>query len=309
VVVTAIPLYHIFALMVNFITYFSVGADNWLVANPRDMDGFVATLDQARPTVFMGVNTLYAGLVAHPKITEVDFSNLRLSGGGGAAVIAAVSAKWQEITGRIIHEGYGLSETSPVLTFNPTYLTEFSATTGLPMPSTDIRLLDEEGRDVAIGEAGEICAKGPQVMSGYWQQPEANAAAFTADGYFRTGDIGVFDEKGFLKIVDRKKDMILVSGFNVYPNEVEAVATACPGVMECACIGVADDKTGEAVKLFVVRTPNATLTAEELVAHCRKEMTAYKTPRAVQFLDALPKSNVGKILRRELRDRELAGKA
>jgi len=308
VIVTAIPLYHIFALMVNFITYFSVGADNWLIANPRDMDGFVQTLDQAKPTVFMGVNTLYAGLVAHPKIREVDFSNLRLSGGGGAAVIAAVSAKWQEITGQFIREGYGLSETSPVLTFNPMYLTEFSGTTGLPLPSTDIKLLDDEDREVALGEAGEICARGPQVMAGYWQKPEANKAAFTADGYFKTGDIGVFDEKGFLKIVDRKKDMILVSGFNVYPNEIEAVATACPGVLECACIGVPDEKTGEAVKLFVVRTPNATLTAEELVAYCRKEMTAYKTPRTIQFIDALPKSNVGKILRRELRDLEAAGK-
>jgi long-chain acyl-CoA synthetase len=302
VIVTAIPLYHIFALMVNFITYFSVGADNWLVANPRDMDGFVQTLNQAKPTVFMGVNTLYAGLVAHPKITEVDFSNLRLSGGGGTAVIAATSAKWREITGQIIREGYGLSETSPVLSFNPWYLTEFSGTTGLPMPSTDIKLLNDDGREVGFGEAGEICAKGPQVMTGYWEKPEANAAAFTADGYFRTGDIGVFDEKGFLKIVDRKKDMIIVSGFNVYPNEVEAVATACPGVMECACIGVPDDKTGEAVKLFVVKAPNATLTNEDLVTHCRKEMTAYKTPKIVQFIDALPKSNVGKILRRELRD-------
>ena len=302
VVVTAIPLYHIFALMVNFITYFSVGADNWLVANPRDMDSFVQTLNQAKPTVFMGVNTLYAALVAHPKIREVDFSNLRLSGGGGAAVIAAISAKWREITGQIIREGYGLSETSPVLSFNPWDLTEFSGTTGLPMPSTDIKLLDDEGREVGMGEAGEICAKGPQVMSGYWEKPEANAAAFTADGYFRTGDVGVFDEKGLLKIVDRKKDMIIVSGFNVYPNEVEAVATACPGVMECACIGVPDDKTGEAVKLFVVKAPNATLTNEDLVTHCRKEMTAYKMPKIVQFIDALPKSAVGKILRRELRE-------
>ena len=269
VIVTAIPLYHIFALMVNFITYFSVGADNWLVANPRDMDAFIQTLKDAKPTVFMGVNTLYAGLVAHPKIREVDFSNLRLSGGGGAAVIAAVSEKWREVTGQIIREGYGLSETSPVLTFNPMHLTEFSGTTGLPMPSTDIKLLDEEGREVGLGEPGEICARGPQVMSGYWEKPEANAVAFTEDGYFRTGDVGVFDERGFLKIVDRKKDMIIVSGFNVYPNEVEAVATACPGVMECACIGVPDEKTGEAVKLFVVKTANAALTPDDLGAHCR----------------------------------------
>jgi long-chain acyl-CoA synthetase len=302
VVVTAIPLYHIFALMVNFITYFSVGADNWLVANPRDMDSFIQTLKQAKPTVFMGVNTLYAALVSHPKITEVDFSNLRLSGGGGAAVIAATSESWRQITGQIIREGYGLSETSPVLSFNPMHLSMFSATTGLPMPSTDIKLLDDGDREVAIGEAGEICAKGPQVMRGYWEKPEVNATAFTADGYFRTGDIGMFDTRGFLKIVDRKKDMILVSGFNVYPNEIEAVATACPGVMECACVGVSDEKTGEAVKLFVVKAPNASLTVEDLVAHCRKEMTAYKAPKIVQFIDALPKSNVGKILRRELRD-------
>jgi long-chain acyl-CoA synthetase len=307
VIVTAIPLYHIFALMVNFITYFSVGADNWLVANPRDMDAFIKTLSDAKPTVFMGVNTLYAGLVAHPKIGEVDFSRLRLSGGGGAAVIAAVSDKWKEITGQIIREGYGLSETSPVLTFNPMHLTEFSGTTGLPTPSTDIKLLDEENNEVATGEPGEICARGPQVMSGYWEKPEANATAFTSDGYFRTGDVGVFDARGFLKIVDRKKDMIIVSGFNVYPNEVEAIATACPGVMECACIGVPDEKTGEAVKLFVVKAANAALTPDELVAHCRKEMTAYKMPKIVEFIDALPKSNVGKILRRELRDRE-AGK-
>jgi long-chain acyl-CoA synthetase len=302
VIVTAIPLYHIFALMVNFITYFSAGADNWLVANPRDMDAFIQTLKDAKPTAFMGVNTLYAGLIAHPKIREVDFSNLRLSGGGGAAVIAATSAKWREITGQEIREGYGLSETSPVLTFNPIHLKEFTGTTGFPMPSTDIKILDDNGREVELGQAGEICAKGPQVMSGYWEKPEANAAAFTPDGYFRTGDIGLFDDRGFLKIVDRKKDMIIVSGFNVYPNEVEAVATACPGVMECACVGVPDDKTGEAVKLFVVKAANAALTRDEVIDHCRKEMTAYKIPRIVQFVDALPKSNVGKILRRELRD-------
>jgi long-chain acyl-CoA synthetase len=302
VIVTALPLYHIFALMVNFITYFSVGAENWLVANPRDMDGFIETLKASRPSVFMGVNTLYAGLVMHPKIREVDFSRLHLAGGGGAAVVGATSAKWKEITGTFIREGYGLSETSPVLSFNPEYINEFSGTTGLPMPSTDIKLLDDDGKEVGLGEAGEICAKGPQVMSGYWQKPEANAAAFTADGYFRTGDVGVFDARGFLKIVDRKKDMIIVSGFNVYPNEVEDVASACPGVAECACIGTPDAKSGEAVRLFVVRAPNAALTAEEVIAFCRKEMTAYKVPRIVSFIDAMPKSAVGKILRRELRD-------
>jgi long-chain acyl-CoA synthetase len=302
VIVTAIPLYHIFALMVNFITYFSVGAANWLVANPRDMDGFVEILKQSKLSIFMGVNTLYAGLVAHPRFREVDFSNLRLAGGGGAAVLGATSDKWKEITGQFIREGYGLSETSPVLSFNPASITRFTGTTGLPMPSTDIKLLDDNGREVGVGETGEICAKGPQVMKGYWQKAEDNAAAFTADGYFRTGDVGVFDDKGFLRIVDRKKDMIIVSGFNVYPNEVEAVVAGCPGVLECACIGMPDQKTGEAVKLFVVKAPGATLTVEGLIGYCRKQLTAYKVPKTVSFLDALPKSAVGKILRRELRD-------
>ncbi len=302
VVVTAIPLYHIFALMVNFITYFSLGAENWLVANPRDMDGFIDVMRQARPSVFMGVNTLYAGLTMHPRIAEVDFSRLRLSGGGGAAVISTVSARWKAITGNFIREGYGLSETSPVLTFNPESIADFSGTTGLPLPGTDIKLLADDGSEVALGEAGEVCAKGPQVMRGYWNQPQANAASFTPDGYFKTGDVGQFDAHGFLRIVDRKKDMVIVSGFNVYPNEIEAVASACPGVVECACVGVPDEKTGEAVKLFVVPASGATLSAEDVSAHCRRELTAYKVPKVVRFIDALPKSTVGKILRRELRD-------
>jgi len=301
VIVTAIPLYHIFALMVNFLTYFSVGAQSWLVANPRDMDGFVDVLKQAKPSIFMGVNTLYAGLTMHPRIGEVDFSNLRLSGGGGSAVVGATSDKWKAITGNFIREGYGLSETSPVVSFNPASIQDFNGTTGLPLPGTDIKLIDDCGDEVALGEAGEVCVKGPQVMSGYWNQPEANSAAFTEDGYFRTGDVGVITPEGFLKIVDRKKDMIIVSGFNVFPNEIEAVASACSGVAECACVGVADDKTGEMVKLFAVKVPGASLTAEELIAYCRKEMTAYKVPKVVVFIDALPKSTVGKILRRELR--------
>jgi long-chain acyl-CoA synthetase len=302
VIVTAIPLYHIFALMVNFIAYFAVGADNWLVPNPRDFDSFIDTLKKARPTVFMGVNTLYAGLAAHPKTKEVDWSRLRIAGGGGAAIIPAVSERWQALTGKFILEGYGLSETSPVLSFNPTSVPTFTATTGLPLPSTDVKLLDKEGKAVAVGGTGEIVVKGPQVMSRYWQQPEATRQAFTEDGYFRTGDIGQFDAKGFLKIVDRKKDMILVSGFNVFPNEIEAVAPACPGVAECACVGVSDDKTGEAARLFVVRAAGATVTEAEVIAHCRKEMTAYKVPKQVVFVESLPKSTVGKILRRELRD-------
>jgi long-chain acyl-CoA synthetase len=301
VVVTALPLYHIFALMVNFISYFSIGAENWLVANPRDMDAFIDILARSRCTVVTGVNTLYNGLLLHPRIRQVDFSNLRVSIGGGAPVLAVTSERWKAATGRDILEGYGLSETSPVLTLNPMTRSGFSGTVGLPFPSTDIRLLDDEGRDVPIGDAGEVCAKGPQVMRGYWRKPEADAAAFTADGYFRTGDVGVFDARGFLRIVDRKKDMIIVSGFNVYPNEVEAVVASCNGVAECACVGVPDERTGEAVKLFVVRAPGAALTEDDVIRFCRGELTSYKVPKLVRFVEALPKSTVGKILRRELR--------
>ena len=301
VVVTALPLYHVFALMVNFISYYSIGAENWLVTNPRDMDGFVEILGKSRLTVFTGVNTLFSAITMHPKINEVDFSNLRVAIGGGATVLPTTSQKWKALTGKDILEGYGLSETSPILTLNPMTKTGFSATVGLPFPSTDIKLLDADDKEAAIGEAGEICAKGPQVMKGYWQKPDANAAAFTADGYFRTGDIGVFDAKGFLKIVDRKKDMIIVSGFNVYPNEVEAVAAACAGVAECACVGRPDEKTGETVRLFVAKAPGATLCEQDVIAHCRRELAAYKVPKEVRFLDTLPKSNVGKILRKDLR--------
>ena len=301
VVVTALPLYHIFALMVNFITYFSIGAENWLVPNPRDMDSLCDTLNKSRLTVFTGVNALFGGMMMHPKIKEVDFSNLRVAIGGGAAVLPITSERWKALTGNDILEGYGLSETSPVLTLNPMTMKGFSGTVGLPFPSTDIKLLDADDKEAAFGEPGEICAKGPQVMNGYWQKPEANAAAFTTDGYFRTGDIGVFDEMGFLRIVDRKKDMIIVSGFNVYPNEVEAVAAACTGVAECACVGRTDEKTGEAVRLFVAKVPGVTLTEDDVIAHCRRELSAYKVPKEVRFLDALPKSNVGKVFRKDLR--------
>ena len=301
VVVTALPLYHIFALMVNFITYFSIGAENWLVPNPRDMAGFVGTLKRAHCTVFTGVNTLFGGLLMQPNIGEVDFSRLRVAIGGGAAVLPTTSEKWKALTGKHILEGYGLSETSPILTLNPMTGRGFSGTVGLPLPSTDIKLVGENDAPVALGEPGEICARGPQVMRGYWQKTEANAAAFTADGYFRTGDVGVFDARGFLKIVDRKKDMIIVSGFNVYPNEVEAVAAACAGVAECACVGKPDEKTGEAIALFVAKIPGATVTEADVIAHCRRDLTAYKVPKEVRFLEALPKSNVGKILRKDLR--------
>jgi long-chain acyl-CoA synthetase len=301
VVVTALPLYHIFALMVNFISCYAAGAENWLVPNPRDMDGFIDVFKQARPTLFTGVNTLFGGLVMHPKIKEVDFSRLRATIGGGASVLPITSERWKALTGLDILEGYGLSETSPVLTLNPRTGTGFTATVGLPFPSTDIKLLDDQDQVVPVGEAGEICAKGPQVMRGYWEKPEANAAAFTADGYFRTGDIGVFDSQGYLRIVDRKKDMIIVSGFNVYPNEIEAVAASCSGVAECACVGTPDDKTGEAVRLFVVKAAGAALSEADVIAHCRRELTGYKVPKQVRFMEALPKSNVGKILRKDLR--------
>ncbi|MBL6616823.1 MAG: AMP-binding protein [Reyranella sp.] len=300
VVVTALPLYHIFALMVNFLSCYAAGAENWLVPNPRDMASFVDILKQARPTVFTGVNTLFGGLLMQPAIKDVDFSALRVTIGGGASVLPVTSERWKALTGMDILEGYGLSETSPVLTLNPVG-GDFSGTVGLPFPATEIKLLDDQDREVAPGEAGEICARGPQVMQGYWQKPEANEAAFTADGFFRTGDIGTFDQRGFLKIVDRKKDMIIVSGFNVYPNEIEAVAATCPGVAECACVGAPDDKTGEMVRLFVVRTLDAKLDEAAMIAHCRAELTAYKVPKQVRFVDALPKSNVGKILRKDLR--------
>jgi long-chain acyl-CoA synthetase len=300
-VVTALPLYHIFALMVNLLCAFSEGAENWLVPDARDIDALVDTFDASRCTFFTGVNTLYAGLAQHPRFAGTDFSALRFCIGGGAAVLPATSERWKEITGVHILEGYGLSETSPVLTLNPDTVEGFSATAGLPLAATHIKLLDEDGRECAPGEAGEICAKGPQVMRGYWNQPEATAAAFTADGYFRTGDVGVFDARGFLKIVDRRKDMVIVSGFNVYPNEVEAVAAACPGVAECACVGVPDPKSGEAVRLYVVRAPGSSIAEADVLAHCRNELTGYKLPRRVIFKEALPKSSVGKILRRELR--------
>ena len=300
VIVTALPLYHIFALTVNLIVSFSVGAENWLVANPRNLDSLIDIFKVARPTTFMGVNTLYAGLAGHPRIAEVDFARLRLAGGGGAATMPAVSARWEAITGTFIREGYGLSETSPVVSFNPGSVTRFTGSAGLPVPSTHVKLVND-GVEAAPGETGEICVKGPQVMTGYWNQPEATRAAFTADGYFRTGDVGAIDEQGFLRIVDRSKDMILVSGFNVYPNEVEAVVTAMSGVAECACIGVPDERTGETVKVFVVTRPNAVLSEEAVIAHCRTQLAAYKVPRQVSFVEALPKSTVGKILRRELR--------
>lgn len=301
VVVTAIPMYHIFALMVNTLSYFKFGAVNVLITNPTDMPAFVEEWSKWPVSVFSGVNTLYNGLLRTSGFADLDFSTLRISVGGGAAVQKAVSDRWKEVTGRNIKEGYGLSETSPVLTINPFGMSDFRSSIGLPLPSTDISLRDDSGNEVAQGESGELCAKGPQVMKGYWRRDDATAEVMTDDGYFRTGDIAVMDDTGFFRIVDRKKDMILVSGFNVFPNEIEAEVATMKTVLECACIGVPDERSGEAVKLFVVKA-DASLTADEVQAHCRKNLTGYKIPRQIVFIDAIPKSTVGKILRRELRD-------
>ena len=298
--VAALPLYHIFGLTVS-LAYISLGGRVLLIPNPRDIDAFLGAIKNAGITVFPAVNTLFAGLAMHPGTKEVDFSRLKVSIGGGAAIIKTVSENWKALTGMHITEGYGLSETSPLLSIVPMGRAEFTGSCGLPVSSTDIKLLDDNDKEVAIGEHGEICAKGPQVMSGYWNKPEANKEAFTEDGYFRTGDIGVFDEAGFLRIVDRKKDMINVSGFNVFPNEIEAVVTEVDGVAECACIGIPDEKSGEAVSIFVVRKPDSEVGDEAILDHCRKEMTAYKIPRKITYIDELPKSGVGKILRRQLR--------
>lgn len=300
-IVTALPLYHIFAFTVNFLSFLGLGATNVLIPNPRDLPGLVATMRRERVTAITGVNTLFNGLLNTPGFDELDFSDLRLTMGGGAAVQPAVARRWQEVTGKPIVEGYGLSETSPVLTVNRLDQREFRSGIGLPLPSTDIAIRNDDGEPVAQGEAGELCARGPQIMRGYWNRPDETAKAFTDDGYFRTGDVAMQDEQGYFHIVDRKKDMVLVSGFNVYPNEVEAVCAEHPGVLESACIGIPDEKTGEAVKVFVVKRDPG-LTEDALIEHCRQNLTAYKVPRHVQFLVELPKSPVGKILRRELRD-------
>lgn len=298
-IVTALPLYHIMGLMVNFLTYFKAGAFNVFIPNPRDMPAFVAEWSKWRVTAFVATNTLYVGLMMTPGFDKCDFSSLRLAMGGGAPVQKAVSDKWKALTGLHITEGYGLSETSPVLTANLRSETNATATIGLPFPSTDISIRDEDGNEVARGEPGELCAKGPQVMQGYWNH--ANEDTFTEDGYFRTGDIATYADDGYFRIVDRKKDMILVSGFNVFPNEIEDTLARMNCLVESACVGVADEKTGEAVKVFCVSRDD-NVKEEDVINFCRAELTAYKVPKQVVFLDELPKSTVGKILRRELRD-------
>lgn len=301
VIVTPLPLYHIFALMVNFLAYFAVGSKNYLITNPRDMDSFIATIKDSRLTAMTGVNTLYAGMMMHPQIGDVDFSHLKIAIGGGTKIMPVISDRWKALTGKHIVQGYGLSETSPVLTLNPPTDDTFSDTVGLPFPDTDIRILGDKDEEVPDGERGELCAKGPQVMSGYWNRPDETAMAFTTEGYFRTGDIAIREPNGMIRIVDRKKDMVLVSGFNVYPNEVEQVVSEYDGIVECACIGVPDDKTGEAVKLFVVVAEGANPSKDDIISYCRDHLAAYKVPSHIAFIEAVPKSAVGKILRRELR--------
>jgi len=300
VVITAIPMYHIFALMVNTLAFFKLGGKNVLVANPRDMESFVKTWAASSPTIFTGVNTLYVGLLHTPGFSDIDFSNLKISMGGGAPVQQAVSQKWKDLTGRFIKEGYGLSETSPILTVNQLTEIEYRSGIGLPMPSTDISLRDDDGNEVPQGQSGELCARGPQIMKGYWRQPEATADVTTEDGYFKTGDIAVMDEEGYFRIVDRKKDMILVSGFNVFPNEIEEEVAAMPGVLESACVGVPSEASGEAVKLFAVKSDDS-ITEDDVRDFCRERLAGYKVPKLVVFIDELPKSAVGKILRRELK--------
>jgi long-chain acyl-CoA synthetase len=304
-IVCALPLYHIFALTACCLFGNRMGAMNILIPNPRDIGGFIKELSKYEFHMFPAVNTLYNGLVNHPDFSKLNFSRLKISSGGGMAVQQAVNDKWAKVTGNLISEGYGLSETSPVATSNPADRTTFSGTIGLPIPSTDIAILDDDGKPVPIGQPGEIAIRGPQVMAGYWNRPDETAKVMTPDGFFKSGDIGVMNEEGFVKIVDRKKDMILVSGFNVYPNEIESVVAMHPGVLECACIGVPDENSGEAVKLFVVRK-DPSLTVEQLMDYCKDQFTGYKKPKYIEFRDDLPKTNVGKILRRELRDEKKA---
>ncbi len=299
--VCALPLYHIFALTVCCLMGTRLGGCNILIPNPRDIPGLVKELGKCKFNMLPAVNTLYNALLNHPDFAKLDFSALKLCNGGGMAVQKAVNDRWRAITGRSIIEGYGLSETSPVATANPADSDEFSGTIGLPLPSTEIAILDDAGVALPPGQTGEIAIRGPQVMAGYWQKPAETARVMTADGYFRSGDIGVMDERGYVTIVDRKKDMVLVSGFNVYPSEVEAVVAMHPGVLECAVVGVPDAHTGEAVKLYVVRR-DPSLTAEDLMDYCHEQLTGYKRPKLIEFRNELPKSNVGKILRRELRD-------
>lgn len=305
-VVTALPLYHIYALMVNGLLFFELGGKNLLITNPRDIPAVVKELKQYPFTAITGVNTLFNALLNNKEFHELDFSALRLSAGGGASVQQSVAERWEKLTGKHLLEGYGLTESSPVVSGNPYDLKHYSGSIGLPMPSTDVRIIDDNGNDAGPGESGELWVRGPQVMLGYWQQPAATDEVLK-DGWLATGDVVTFDDEGFLRVIDRKKDMILVSGFNVYPTEIEDVISRHPKVSESAVVGVENEVSGEAVKAFVVRRDNS-LTKEELITHCRRNLTGYKVPKEIEFRDDLPKSNVGKILRRELRGEKTAKK-
>lgn len=297
--IAALPLYHIFALTLCLLAI-RWGSHLTLIPNPRDFGGFIEVLKKRPFHMLPAVNTLFNALLQHPQIKTVDFSSLCVSQAGGMAASEGTARRWLEVTGCPMIEGWGMSETCAIGTNNPVLSSEFSGTIGLPLPGIDIAIKDDEGRSLPVGESGEICVKGPQVMTGYYQQPAENEKAFTADGFMRTGDIGIMDARGYTKIVDRKKDMIIVSGFNVFPNELENVVSLCPGVVECAAIGIADDKQGEAIKIFIVKN-DPTLTEEQIAEYCSQNLTGYKRPKYIEFRDDLPKTNVGKILRRELR--------
>nr|WP_274541365.1 AMP-binding protein [Legionella pneumophila] len=303
IIVTALPLYHIFSLTANCLTFMKIGAKNILITNPRDMGHFIDQIKNSGFTAITGVNTLFNALLNHPKFKEIDFSKLKLALSGGMALQKSVSLKWSEMTKTRVLEAYGLTETSPAVTINPMYLDGYNGSIGLPLPSTDVSIRDESGKEVPIGTSGELCIKGPQVMPGYWKRPDETALVFTKDGFLKTGDIARMDEEGFIYLVDRKKDMIVVSGFNVYPNEVEQIIGMHPGVLEVGVVGIVDEESGERVKACIVRK-DTTLTAEQIINHCKEHLTAYKIPKVVEFFDELPKTNVGKILRRALKDKE-----
>ena len=305
IIVTALPLYHIFSLTANLMVFTEVGALNILITNPRDIPGFIKEMSKYPVTCMTGVNTLFNALLNNPEFAKLDFSTWRLALGGGMAVQKAVADKWKQVTGVTLVEAYGLTEASPAVCMNPLDLPAYNGAIGVPVPSTEMQLRGPEGEEVAPGEQGELCIRGPQVMKGYWNRPDETAKVLSADGFLATGDMAMLTPDGFVKLVDRKKDMILVSGFNVYPNEIEDVVASHPGVLEVACIGVPDDKSGEVVKVFVVRKDRA-LSEKDIVQHCRDNLTGYKVPKLVEFRDELPKTNVGKILRRALRDESAA---
>ncbi|MCA0403062.1 MAG: AMP-binding protein [Proteobacteria bacterium] len=302
IIITALPLYHIFSLTANCMVFLNAGAKNILITNPRDIPHFISEIKNVGFTAITGVNTLFNALLNNPKLNEIDFSKVKLALAGGMALQKSVSLKWSELTKTRILEAYGLTETSPAVTINPVYLKEYNGSIGLPVPSTDISIRDEDEKELGIGEEGELCVKGPQVMEGYWQRPDETAKVFTKDGYLKTGDMAKIDENGFVYLVDRKKDMIVVSGFNVYPNEVEQVIAMHPKVLEVGVVGVKDDDSGERVKACIVKR-DPSLNAQEIIAFCREHLTAYKVPKVIEFFDELPKTNVGKILRRALKEK------